>query len=247
MPNAQRFGKCLLHGKGEYAVRMEPYERLKLARERAGYETARAAATAIGVSGDTYSQHENGTRGFKGRAERYARFFRVAPEWLLYGRGEGNVSPAPTPINRMVPVLGSVQAGAWQAVIDQPEPTEEVPIVLPGFEGASLFALRVLGPSMNRFYPEGTIVVCCPAAEIGIRDGDHVIVENRRNGLVETTVKEVVQDRKGVALWPRSTDPAFQSPQMIERVDGDDGLAITAVVVSSYVIRPVQRKPLLRI
>tara|TARA_R110002051_G_scaffold316556_2_gene396335 strand:- start:6335 stop:6640 length:306 start_codon:yes stop_codon:yes gene_type:complete len=101
---------------------------------------------------------------------------------------------------------------------------------------------------MNLHYPEGTIVVCCPAAQTGIRDGDHVIVEHRRNGQVETTVKEVVQERGGVALWPRSSDPAFQRPtKLVRNEDSDDGLAITAVVVSSYVIRPAQRKPILKI
>jgi SOS-response transcriptional repressor LexA len=149
----------------------------------------------------------------------------------------------------MVPVLGDVQAGVWQTVVEQSEPIDEVPIVLPGFEAAQLFALRVVGPSMNQHYPEGTIVVCCPAVEIGVRDRDHVIVERRQNGLVETTVKEVVQEKSGVALWPRSGDPAFQTPTRIKRGDEatDDGIAITAVVVSSYVIRPVQRKPLLQI
>lgn len=241
--------KCLMHGADDYIVRVEPHHRLKAARERAGYDSARAAATAMGVSPDTYSQHENGTRGFRSKAERYARFFRVAPEWLLFGRGEAEKAAAPIPVNRMVPVLGDVQAGAWHPEpMNDTAPTEHVPLVLPGFEGARLFALRVLGPSMNQYYPEGTLVVCCPAAEVGVRDGDHVVVENRRNGLVETTLKEVVQEKGGVALWPRSTDPAYQTPTRISRSDAEeDGHAIIAVVVSSYVIRPVQRKPLLKI
>jgi hypothetical protein len=32
--------------------------------------------------------HENGSRGFKKEAERYAKFFRVSFEWLMTGRGE---------------------------------------------------------------------------------------------------------------------------------------------------------------
>lgn len=44
----------------------------------------------MGVSVATYIQHENGTRGFPAdRAQRYARFFRTTPEWLLYGRETG--------------------------------------------------------------------------------------------------------------------------------------------------------------
>lgn len=247
VPNAQTHRKCQMHSVTGYRSPVEPSDRLKQARERAGYDSARSAATAMGVSADTYAQHENGTRGFKSKAERYARFFKVAPEWLLFGRGDGAVKAAPVPINREVPVLGEVQAGRWHPVPDnQPEPTEFIPIVLPGFETAQLFALRVLGPSMNRYYPEGTIVVCCPVAEIGVRSGDHVIVEDRKAGMVETTVKEVVQDRSGIALWPRSDSADHQQPTRWSRTEhSDDGIAITAVVVSSYVIRPVQRQALL--
>ena len=42
----------------------------------------------MGVTEATYVQHENGIRNFPpDRAQRYARFFRSTPEWLLYGRG----------------------------------------------------------------------------------------------------------------------------------------------------------------
>ena len=60
--------------------------RLKEARERAGYESATDAAKDLGVSKDTYIQHESGIRGFKGRAEDYAAKFKVSPEWLLWGK-----------------------------------------------------------------------------------------------------------------------------------------------------------------
>lgn len=226
---------------------MSPAERLKDAREKAGFGSAAEAATAIGVSASTYAQHENGIRGFKTKAEKYAARFGTTPEWLLYGRGKG-VTAAPVPVNRMVPVLGTVQAGRFAVIPDEPEPTEYVPLVLPGFEGASLYALRIVGESMNLVYPDGTIVIVCPAAEIGIRDGDHVIVRNVRNGLTETTVKEVVQERGAVALWPRSSDPAFAAPVRLRRdAEADEGHEIIGVVVSSYVVRPVQRKPMIRI
>ena len=62
-------------------------ERLKAARERAGFPTAAAAAEAFGWPVSTYRSHENGHRGFPAkRAERYASAFRISPEWLLYGR-----------------------------------------------------------------------------------------------------------------------------------------------------------------
>ena len=62
-------------------------ERLREARAER-FESAADAARALGVSKDTYVQHENGTRGFKRVAERYAEFFRVRLEWLWTGRGD---------------------------------------------------------------------------------------------------------------------------------------------------------------
>lgn len=78
-----------------------PADRLRRARVAAGFETAAAAATALGVAVATYGQHENGLRGIPAtKAEKYARRFRVAPEWLLYGRGEDPLSPSPAEADR---------------------------------------------------------------------------------------------------------------------------------------------------
>lgn len=254
MPFALHHGKCHLHHGERYArVVRTAHERLRAAREAAGYETAKAAAEAMGASVATYLQHENGTRGFPAqRAQRYARFFKTTPEWLLYGRGgEPTHSSADLHVKRvtrLVPVLGEVQAGAWTEAADEPPPEEVVPIYLAGFEGARLFALRIRGPSMDLHYPDGTMIIVCPAAEIGVREGDHVVVRRHRGSLCETTVKEVVKDRGGIALWPRSRDPDHQKPIRIEDLrDADDGPEIIGVVVSSYVVRPIQQKPLLQL
>lgn len=70
---------------------METHERLRLARERAGYASAAAAAEALGIPYGTYSGHENGGRSPKPRAiARYAKFFKVSVAWLM---GEDAVPP----------------------------------------------------------------------------------------------------------------------------------------------------------
>lgn len=250
---ARTDSKCLLHHPDRYARAVSTAaERLKAAREAAGYDTASAAAEAMGTALSTYLQHENGIRGFPApKAQKYARFFRTSPEWLLYGKGE---KPAPNGeqvvkrVTRLVPVLGDVQAGAWTEVLEEASSEEVVPVYLAGFEGARLFALRIKGPSMDKFYPDGTMVIVCPAAEIGIREGDHVVVRRRQGAFCETTVKEVAKDRQGIALWPRSLDPAFQEPlRLVTSPEADDGPEIVGVVVSSYVVRPIQQKPLLKL
>lgn len=66
-----------------------PAERLRFARQRAGYKTGKGAAKALGFPVSTYLGHENGSRGFPAKkADVYARRFKVSPEWLLYGKGE---------------------------------------------------------------------------------------------------------------------------------------------------------------
>jgi DNA-binding XRE family transcriptional regulator len=89
---ASHIVKCQLHHGVHYVEPMQtPAERLKAAREAAGYPNAKDAALAMGASVATYIQHENGTRNFPtDRAQRYARFFRTTPEWLLYGREVGD-------------------------------------------------------------------------------------------------------------------------------------------------------------
>lgn len=69
-------------------------ERLQTARLAAGFRSARAAANAMGIPVSTYGAHERaetpGARDFgPDEAARYARRFRVSPEYLLTGRGTG--------------------------------------------------------------------------------------------------------------------------------------------------------------
>jgi transcriptional regulator with XRE-family HTH domain len=63
-------------------------ERLKLARKDR-FASAREAASALGLSYDTYIQYERGIRGMSiEHADRFARFFGADFTWLATGRGE---------------------------------------------------------------------------------------------------------------------------------------------------------------
>jgi hypothetical protein len=64
-------------------------ERLREARELAGYDSAAQAARELGMEYPTYVGHENGSRGYdKDEARVYARKFKVSLWWLLYGIGQ---------------------------------------------------------------------------------------------------------------------------------------------------------------
>lgn len=103
-------------------------ERLRIARERAGHATAADAARAFGWAYPTYAGHENGSRGFsRDTAAQYARAFRVAPEWLLFGSSDGeieHVSPteAPPAGKHLVTVFDIQASAGFGAVIDAEEP-----------------------------------------------------------------------------------------------------------------------------
>jgi SOS-response transcriptional repressor LexA len=210
-------------------------ERLRTAREEAGYSNAADAARAFGFHPQNLRDHEADRRKISpAHAAAYAKAFRVDRDWLLFG-GEPSANTQIGGV-RTVPLIGTVQAGYWSEVNVDGEPFGSVPVFLPEYERADLFALKVVGRSMDKLYPEGTDVIVCPMAQAGVRDGDIVVVERRRNGLVETTLKQIVVSARGIELWPKSSDPAHQTPILLPARDNDsdNGIAVTGVVVGSF-------------
>jgi hypothetical protein len=71
--------------------------RLRWARERAGYQSIRAAAISLQWNENTYKSHEQGIRGGDGikprHLQKYARAFGVDLTWLTYGTGTPNPKP----------------------------------------------------------------------------------------------------------------------------------------------------------
>jgi SOS-response transcriptional repressor LexA len=215
-------------------------ERLKQARVKSGYSSAKAAAEAMGVPVATYVQHENGARGIPAaRAERYARFFRITPEWLLYGKTSADKVVTLGP---QLYVVGEVAAGvfkeAWKKDASDWEAfTGRADLITPVNDR---FGLRVAGDSMDLLYPPGTILECVNYyGREPIPSGKRVIVQRTHvDGQVEATVKELYRGEDGIEwLAPRSSNPAYRafrgdqpdSPE-IEKVE------IVALVVAS--IRP---------
>lgn len=86
--NALRIEKrqCHLHWLVMHSACMEKHERLKAAREAAGFTSATAAARSLSVAAPTYLGHENGSRDFDdAAAELYARRLGVRTAWLTFG------------------------------------------------------------------------------------------------------------------------------------------------------------------
>lgn len=217
-------------------------ERLRAARERAGYSSAADAARAFGWTESAYRHHENGTRTFgPDAASRYGRAFKTNPGWLLgLDNVDGGPIGRPQQEDRLV-VNGSVEAGVWRTAEawddERTFAIEGVPSLVPG---ARRFGLVVAGRSMDKHYEPDTVLDCISIfdTEVKPQTGDHVICECiRSDGLRELTVKEYREEHGRYWLVPKSTKPEFEpveypGPDM-EHVS-DSEIRVIGFVVSAY-------------
>lgn len=128
----------------------EPFERLRQARAKAGYRGPTDAAEAFGWNDVTYTSHENGARGIRPAiAERYAKAFRVLPEWILYGKELTPKKAQPT-APKTIRVIGYVSSGA--TVHYYGERDEPAPIPAPDSATESTVALEVHGDGLGPFF-----------------------------------------------------------------------------------------------
>lgn len=135
-----------------YAAMLEPHERLRIARQKAGYESAAEAARAFGWTVVSYTAHENGSRGLRPLlAQRYGLAFRVSDAWLLTGRGDM------TPSTRTVRVVGFVGAGGQVQAIANDEGIDEIDAPPGTPEDAS--AVIVRGDSAYPIFEDGEVLI----------------------------------------------------------------------------------------
>jgi len=130
----------------------EQAARLRQAREKAGFPTAKAAAERFGFNYTTYSQHERGQTGITRAAKSYAKAFKVSEAWLLTGEGDGRTTS--------VPIMGYLGAGAevepeWEQV--PPEGLDQIDIPFP--MPPDMIAFVVRGDSMLPVYKDGHVIV----------------------------------------------------------------------------------------
>ena len=186
-----------------------PARRLQWARRQHGkYSNPTDAARAFGWTVSTYLGHENGDRNpSRAAAKKYAKAYRVRWEWLLEGEGQPT-----TPLERdilSVPLLSWVSAGQL-ANAESQIPVEDAPLLAFADLGrGEFFALRVEGDSMDRYSPDGSVIV------VNRQDRELILglcyVFSLRG---ETTYK--LWQPNPARLTPYSTNPVHQ-PIFIKR------------------------------
>tara|TARA_R110000751_G_scaffold146094_8_gene249986 strand:- start:4054 stop:4632 length:579 start_codon:yes stop_codon:yes gene_type:complete len=180
-------------------------------------------ADALNMSHANYNKLENGrTKMTVDRMEQMAEILHCDPVEFI----------TDTKPLRSVRVRAYVQAGVW-AESNEWEEERWYDVAVPNdpeLAGYKLYGAETRGPSMNKRYPEGTVIVFTDAIETeeDVRVGSRYIVERERaDGLREATIKTLIRDETGKYwLMPESTDPRHQQP--IE-IDGDNGDTVRMV------------------
>ena len=128
---------------------------------------------------------------------------------------------------RVVAVRSHVQAGEWEDHQDWHE-DDWYDVAIPNDTSLApypLYGAEARGPSMNKRYPEGTILVFTHAIETGedtIPGKRYIVERERADGLREATVKLLVKEEDGTYwLYPESTDPRHQTPIEMDGNEGD--------------------------
>jgi transcriptional regulator with XRE-family HTH domain len=233
---------------------------LRMLRKRADL-TTEAAGERFGISGEGWRKYEAGLAKAIFSPETQLRLtaaLGTSREQLMEERARlsGDDLPARvTPTDRqswvqsrspeltLLPIRDPVQAGAWLTVDDyrQDEPATYPAARDPRFPHASQWLAPVRGDSVNKLnIVDGDLVHLVDAIDAGYypRTGDVVEVERLRFGGQERelTLKQIEVTAEGVLLWPRSTNPRWQSPiefQADTRPGEEIEVRIRALVLAS--------------
>lgn len=213
-------------------------QRLKEAREKAGYRSAREAAETLQWTYSTYASHENGGRMPKpDLIKKYARAFSVGAGWLITGEPKSAQPIEPREKIGVVSISGEVQAGHW---VEEDsfsfQDTSYVPMSPnPQYSPESQTAFLVRGQSMNKKVQDGDYVIAVWIDQTrDAIDNDIVVIRRRRGQLVETSLKRLRIIDGHPKLFPESTDPKHQKPLDLGDPENGDCVEIIARVIGSY-------------
>lgn len=190
------------------------HNKLAEMRKRAGL-TQQELADKLGVAQQTVWYYENGRREMKSSvliAMSQALGCTVS-ELLGIAPSDGIIKPRPVDTVR-VPIVGRIAAGTPREAFAQSDEYQDTPRSLVEGRG-ECFWLTVAGNSMNRLFPDGSLVLVDEGLEV--RDGDVGAVFV--NGY-DATLKRVFFSQDGIRLHPESYDPEYRD-MFIRRDDPD--------------------------
>lgn len=175
--------------------------KVKEMRERAGL-TQKQLANALGITQQSVYYYESGDRDIKGSMLiDMSRVMHCTVSELL-GLNAAVIVPSPSKTFHH-PVFGRIAAGTPREAMQQSDTTHETTESLHKAHSES-FWLIVSGNSMNRLFPDGSLVLIDPNEEV--RNGDVGVVFVNGD---DATLKRVYFEGDSIRLHPESYDPEY--------------------------------------
>ena len=202
--------------------------------------SAEDLAARVGRSVSAVRNQENGTNGIPATlAKKYAAALGTTAGWILYGDDKPEAAPSPT--TNELPIIGPIQAGAWLMLDEtvQDEPIYFTAVADRRYPHARQWLREVRGDSMNaRGIMPGDLAHIVDVLDAGVNLNTGMIVEVTRTrddgALREITLKEVEVTADGLKLWPRSTNPRWTDPVVLdEGGKGDIEVRITGLLLQA--------------
>lgn len=190
------------------------HNKLAELRERAGL-TQQQLADKLGVTQQTIYYYEKGKREMRsGVLIALSEALRCSISELLGITSIKGIIPSSQTSGHPMPIVGRIAAGTPREAIGSGGDSHDAPESL--WEAHSNgFWLVVAGNSMNRLFPEGTLVLIDPDEEV--RNGDVGVVFVNGD---DATLKRVYFEADSVRLHPESHDPEYVD-RVIDKSDPD--------------------------
>ncbi|MBS4874127.1 MAG: helix-turn-helix domain-containing protein [Atopobium minutum] len=186
--------------------------KIKDARISAGL-TQSELAERIGIAVQALQNYEYGIRDAKGRVlSAIAKETRTTMTYLLGLEDDERFLAAKAVETVQVPVLGRIAAGTPREALTISDEYHGTPDTLMRNRHRA-FWLAVAGNSMNRVFPEGSLVLIDPDATVNNGDIAAVFVNGD-----DATLKRVYYEGESVRLHPESYDVEYRD-RVIDKTD----------------------------
>ncbi len=163
-------------------------------------------------------------------------------DWLMTGVEEKTISASGKSVETVAAkdifFVEEAAAGRW---LESEDTGSDIPRRNPARYpfAEDCFAYKVVGRSIDQVFQHGEYAICVNynAVRSALRSGDLVVIERRRAGLLERTIKRLNIVPGACQLWPQSSDPKFQDPLIVrDDMTADDGsqVKVLALVIGKY-------------
>lgn len=177
--------------------------RIAEARKKKGWNQQQLAE-AVGTTQQVISRYESGER--EPKTSTLVKICEVTGVSFAYilGMDSSEIRAAKSSPSHMIPLKGRIAAGEAREAIENADEYHPLPDYL--YEGnEESFWLRVSGNSMNRYFPDGTLVLVNPKKEV--QNGDIGVVFVNGD---DATIKRVYYEDGDVRLHPESYDQEYR-------------------------------------